>query len=206
MTTSELIKLLQKEDPQGDCHVRIAGSMPAYVESKPGYWDGSYSYLDRKGNYVITTKGAKVDIITMDVEDFIWNNQGDYSKVKVDLAGYSGEVLEKKVSSLQEKFRKIQDRYNAFAKQMLEEHTILVLNKLKEGWQIIQPSSYPIGHYNVMWYVKNPDKFVEIKNGYRAPDNRNQKQLVQGDCGAVLKSGFFKADRKGKLIYWRLYI
>jgi hypothetical protein len=37
MTTGELIKILQKEDPEGKNHIRIGGGILYAVELKPGY-------------------------------------------------------------------------------------------------------------------------------------------------------------------------
>lgn len=68
MTTNELIEMLKKEDPEGNCHVRIHGEMPWFAEKKPGYWDGPYTYVE-EDTMVFSTKGDKVDIRTMEPDD-----------------------------------------------------------------------------------------------------------------------------------------
>lgn len=72
MKTKELIKLLQEEDPSGELHVRITGTgIPYGCESKPGYWDGAYDYIDEDDNWVRTTEGSKVDIHCQDIDTFV---------------------------------------------------------------------------------------------------------------------------------------
>jgi hypothetical protein len=44
MKTKDFIKLLQKEDPSGESHIRINGNPVWFIESKSGYWDGPYNF------------------------------------------------------------------------------------------------------------------------------------------------------------------
>lgn len=74
MTTKEFIKMLQDADPTGEGHIRMEGGIPYAAIEKEGYWDGPYSYIDKDGNYVYTTKGYKVDIYCTDVYDFVEEN------------------------------------------------------------------------------------------------------------------------------------
>jgi len=71
MKTKDFIKMLQKEDPSGESHIRMSGGIPIGCEGKAGYWDGPYEYIDEDGNYVYTTQGGKVDIYTLDIFDFV---------------------------------------------------------------------------------------------------------------------------------------
>ena len=97
MTTSEFIKLLQDADPDGTAHVRMDGGIPRFVELKEGYWDGPYSYINDKGEYVNSIKGLKVDIHYIDIENFVEDNYshgetvwGDIEKLfKFELGGYA---------------------------------------------------------------------------------------------------------------------
>lgn len=47
MKTSEFIKLLQEEDPEGTANVTVGGDPVWYVERLPGYYDGSYIIEER---------------------------------------------------------------------------------------------------------------------------------------------------------------
>jgi hypothetical protein len=71
MKTKEFIKMLQEADPSGESHVRIDGGIPQFAHLVPGYYDGSYNYLDDNDNWVKSTEGTKVDIYSMDVWDFV---------------------------------------------------------------------------------------------------------------------------------------
>lgn len=71
MTTKEFIKMLQDADPSGESHIRMSGGIPYAAIEKEGYWDGPYTYIDKDGNYVYTTKGTKVDIYCTDIWDFV---------------------------------------------------------------------------------------------------------------------------------------
>jgi hypothetical protein len=71
MTTKELIEILQKADPTGNAHIRMEGGIPWFAQLKEGYWDGPYSYIDKDGNWVYTTKEDKVDLYLVDVYDFV---------------------------------------------------------------------------------------------------------------------------------------
>lgn len=88
MKTKELIKLLQEEDPTGECHVRINGEDTALigVVRKEGHWDGPYNYIkkgeDGKLVWVETTKNDKIDFITMDLFDLAEHYNGNWEEVK----------------------------------------------------------------------------------------------------------------------------
>lgn len=87
MKTKELITLLQKEDPSGEAFVRINGNEVIWnVEGKEGYWDGPYNYIkkgnDRKYTWFSSTKGSKVDIITMNLIDFVEMHNCNWEEIE----------------------------------------------------------------------------------------------------------------------------
>lgn len=113
MKTKEIIKLLKEVDPSGETHVRAGDDgVITFFEMKEGYWDGEYSYIDDEGNFIITSTGTKIDMHTIDYEDFIYNNKGDYSKIKLDFSNYAdkNQMKEKEEHYLKE-FKKISDDY-----------------------------------------------------------------------------------------------
>jgi hypothetical protein len=79
MTTKEFIKMLQEADPEGNGHIRMEGGVPIHAIGKEGYWDGPYSYINKNGEYVYSTRGYKIDIYCEDVYDFASNQ---YSRDK----------------------------------------------------------------------------------------------------------------------------
>jgi hypothetical protein len=74
MKTKDFVKMLQEADPTGEAHVRMSGGFPHMAILLPGYYDGSYSYLDEEGNYVVSRAGTKVDIYMMGIEEFVEHN------------------------------------------------------------------------------------------------------------------------------------
>jgi hypothetical protein len=78
MTTAEFIKMLQEADPSGESHIRMDGGIPRFAELKPGYWDGPYSYIDGNGKWNYSTKGSKVDIYCIEIDDFVYDMFSTY--------------------------------------------------------------------------------------------------------------------------------
>jgi len=86
MKTKDFIKMLQEEDPNGESYLRINGDPVWFLEGKPGYWDGPYSYIERgeddKYTWTQSTEGFKVDIHTMDMYSFAESFRGDWEEMK----------------------------------------------------------------------------------------------------------------------------
>ena len=186
MTSKELIKLLQEEDPEGNCHVRTGGGAITFVERKEGYWDGPYSYVEGEGvdsTYVISTQSDKLDIHTIEASDWIWGHHGDYSKIRLDLT-YSDDRRQKEYL---ESFKKSSDEYKHFNERSIWEMTTRVLEKIREGFIIVQDKDRSIGQYNSMEYRKDSKK----------------ERLMQGETMSLLESGFFKPVKVGDHLEWQ---
>ncbi len=75
--------MLQDADPTGEAHVRLPGGGAVYfAERKEGYWDGPYMYLEgdhhmSHATLVISTKGDKVDIHTVDLDSLAEFHNGN---------------------------------------------------------------------------------------------------------------------------------
>ena len=107
-----MIKQLHEADPSGELHVRVNGGVPWCCERKPGYWDGPYAYI-KNNKWVETTKGEKVDLYTMELEDFIWDNNGEIDgKIIVDYT-YLDQVHKCDFQSKCDKIAKEAREYNA---------------------------------------------------------------------------------------------
>ena len=187
MKSKDFIKKLQEEDPTGEAYVRCGDGAVTHFELKPGYWDGPYEYVDKKGNLVISNQGQKVDVWTVSYESWIWEHDGDYSKIKFDLGALVH--VKEEIESYKEKFKKISEEYERNEQRSLEQFTFYIMKKYKEGYIATQPKDVKVGMYNHMDLVKYGKK---------------KEKLRQGDCGAILESGFFKPVERGKLIYWEL--
>ncbi len=173
MKSKDFIAMIQKEDPSGEYHIRVGGETPTYAECKPGYWDGPYSYIE-DGKLIISTKGNKIDIGTTDFEDWIWDHNGDYSDIKLDLT-----YLKDKTEEYTKKFEKISQEYKRCNDQLMKGSIIDVIDKVKDGWRIYQNKGRTIGHYNSMHYRKGFERDT----------------MTQGATHAVIDSGYFYYDK-----------
>jgi len=202
MKSKKLIELLQKEDPTGETEVCVGGEDIYFLESKPGYWDGVYQVLERNWDseyYNVTgaqyrSDGTKIVIRTLSIEDALYNNP-DLPVTVID--NFTDKKMQKKVDEWRSNAKNDKEE---FEKQALQEFTYKVLSKIKEGWKVVQPNDQKIGKYNVMWYIKDPLKF----DGRAYKETDNQKHLCQGECMAILKSGFFTTEVIDNLIHWKL--
>ncbi len=194
MTTQKLIKLLQEADPKGDCHVRINGECPSYVERKEGYWDGSYSYIENddyhNGKFIQTSIGDKIDINTVALEDYIYDHKGDIDMIQLRLGHIcSGGINKEKGNVFWKKVKTIIAEYEDIAQSLLEKNIFHVLKKLKKGYKIYQDEGQEIGMYNVMYYKRGKDTM----------------RLCQGECEVILESDLFEHFIvKRDLIGWKL--
>lgn len=184
MKTKDFIKMLQKEDPTGECHIRLGRGAPQQAERKPGYWDGPYQYIDDDGNFVISIKEEKIDVHSVDWEEFIWEHDGDYSKIKFEFDDYCEK--EKHIQDYIERFKKVSEEHKRFEQQSLEHHTFQVLKKLQGRWKIKEEK--PNKKY-MMDYVKGS----------------KTKRMCMGDCEAIHKTDFFESyDEDDTSRFWRL--
>jgi len=199
MKTKELIKLLQEEDPSGEAHVRMPGGVPVHVELKEGYYDGPYSYIDEDGNFVETDNGEKVDVYCTDLEEFVWENKGDLSKIKVDF-----DCFKDRKESVLAEAKKYADRYKSFQETQEASLYMEISRNIANGYQIIQAHSKQNPEHSGFWYIKDLDKFqYEDKHGVRV-NNENQKTLCMGAERFIEKSGFFQHTVYGDLKVWHL--
>ena len=189
MKTKDIIKQLQEIDPIGETHVRFTEGELIGFERKEGYYDGAYIYRDEKGKLVLTDKGEKIDAFFENIIDVIWECEGDLEKITDEiLIDFSKkrdkeDYLEKVIKPEAEKARK-------WHKKSLAEFTYKVLKKVEEGWIITQPLDTKVGQLNNMYFEKN---------------NKKEK-MCQGECHALLNSGFFKLITESNRYMWALDI
>ena len=118
--------MLQEEDPSGESYIRINDGPILCVTSKPGYWDGPYSYLEKNGKeytWVQTTKGDKVDVYTIDLFDFAERYDGDWEKIKEHIkVEYTYLDNGKREKEFYEYAKKECDEYNKMMKEIEKEY------------------------------------------------------------------------------------
>lgn len=146
MKTKDLIKKLQEEDPSGESHVYIPGiGIPYGAHSDPGYWDGSFSYIDDDGNYVTTTEGSKVIIDCMDIALYVesrfnlnvkWEDIKEKFRFKLGYLNdeHNQQVINGILNTAKEEFDQIKEinerLYNNSLKEMIE--------NAEKGWKWFQ--------------------------------------------------------------------
>lgn len=131
MTTKEFIKMLQEADPEGNAHIRGFGGVPYYAELKPGYYDGSYSYINEEGKYVSTTQGIKVDIYFKEWDDYVWDNKMQWDKRKESVEEAWERLKNLYILDYDNMGRK-QERTEEFHKSLRESFDSYVKYKLEE--------------------------------------------------------------------------
>lgn len=74
MTTKEFIELLMKADPSGNAYIRFPdGSIPCSAQVVPGYYDGPFSYINERNQWVRSINGIKLEIDTISPESMVDN-------------------------------------------------------------------------------------------------------------------------------------
>ncbi len=205
MTTKEFIELLQKEDPSGEAHIRMDGGIPLFAEIKAGYWDGPYSYIDKDGNYVYSTKGSKVDIHCCDIDGFVERNFDIHEpdnweiikkQFKFELTYSIPEQRKEREDKIIAQAKKAWDMEYEVHKKYFEEEKKMAIERSEKGWSWFQNKLVDTEsglHHYYTWKIYNEHGKEEGSNVYN----------VEG----VYKSGLFeKLDNNKKPGYYEWII
>ena len=200
MKTKDFIKMLQNEDPSGECHIRINGKMPDYVENKPGYWDGPYTYLDEDDNYVLSTVGDKIDICTMGIEEFVQENT-DISweelknKFKFDLTYSNPNNHKERMDFIINKAKKIYDEIKEINDKIYSDSLIVMRENAKKGWKWFQnkdvdKNETPNYHIYYTWKIYNDKDKEENSNVYNTQSIQQSGEWIKKDNN--IKKGYYE--------------
>ncbi len=191
MKTKDFIKMLQEADPTGEGYLRMEGGIPYCAIPKEGYWDGPYSYIDEKGNYVYSIEGYKIDLCCIDVDGFVerhfdlhepnnWENIK--SKFIFKLGGYCNpdsrnERADQIIKTAKEQFDLLTEIYSKFLKESTEE----AVEKYKKGWRYFQNKKVEEDkmYYYYSWKIFEPN-FIKVHSS------------SVHDTNGVLHSGLFE--------------
>jgi hypothetical protein len=201
MKTKDFIKMLQEEDPTGEGYIRLPdGGAPWFAESKPGYWDGSYQYLEKMHEddvhnadkrIVTSTEGYKIDIHVLTHESIIWDENGDMDKIreriKVNFT-YVEDKHEKEFWKSIEEDAKHAKEYDDEFLYKRGYNDVLDNFYYDSSWEVRQPLDKPIGYYHCM----------KAFSFFKIPI-----QLNQGQCDVIIRSGKFYPEKKKKYYVWR---
>jgi hypothetical protein len=179
MKTKDFIKMLQEADPSGEAHVRMEGGIPCFAELKPGYWDGSYTFIDEDGNFVTSIKDVKVDIYTMSIDDFVerhfnYHDPNSWDKIKekfkFELGGYCiKEQRDEKAESVLKSAKEAYDEWYDISKTHYEKALEEMQENSKKGWTWFQNKKVdsdekPNMHHYYTWKVYDKDKKEQGSN------------------------------------------
>ena len=201
MKTKELIRILQEADPSGESHVRMDGGIPFGVNKLDGYWDGYYTYLDENDNFVSSIEGSKVDILCMDIDDYVSNmiERDDgitweevKSKFVFKFGDYSDEnQRNEKADNILAKAKERYIEYNKVCERLFNAELKDALKHEKEGWSWFQnkkvnsvPENEVNMHYYYTWKIYKKNKKKESSNAWNTQP--------------ILKSGLFERLDNGK--------
>jgi Zn-finger nucleic acid-binding protein len=196
MKTKDFIKMLQEADPEGEGYIRFPeGGAPWFAEVKEGYWDGPYQYLEKGDKHrdltvVTSTEGYKVDLHAFNIDDIVWEERGDMNKIRKRIKlqttylnqEHHSKPFWKNIEKEAEYARKRDENFlKEWYGQVLEEY-------YEDGWEIRQPLDKPIGYYNCM----TAHKLLCVP-----------KNLNQGSCDILIRSGNFYPEKKKKYYVWK---
>lgn len=176
MKTKDFIKMLQEADPTGEAHIRMEGGIPIEVSGLPGYYDGNYNYLDDDGNYIISRTGTKVDIHTMNLDDFVeehfdLHDPDNYENIKskIIFEGLSPTFDE---TSFYNKLKKSWDSEFETENHFFQESKKEALENTEKGWKWFQNKLVDTEiegmnpHHYYTWLVLDENKKQKHSNEY----------------------------------------
>jgi len=201
MKTKEFIKMLKEADPSGEAYVRLPdGGAPYYAEHKEGYWDGAYQYLEKidghKPTLITSTRGSKVDITSLHIDDIVWEEDGNIERIKnrlrFDMTFYP-DVNNNKINTYMKYVEEEAEWVHKKHIDSVEDWKNRVLEKWFNEEDIItteirQPLDKKIGWFNQM----TAHHLFKSK-----------QHLCQGECMAIIESGEFYPEKNKKYYIWR---
>lgn len=182
MKTKDLIKLLQKADPSGECHIRVntenGTGTPVGVEKKEGYWDGYYSYIEG-GVMHFSIAGNKVDLYVMDEEDWAENYPETWeNKVDFHFSEYVyKEHQDERIDDIKERMSNVSKEMKEIEQMIQDRQYPEMIEKINNGWEIIDESKDKI----------DPTK-IYFKKGLK------EDRLVIGYIKILQKTNFFRKE------------
>ena len=115
MKSKDLIKQLQKIDPNGEAEVVVDGDPIYFAEHLEGYWDGWYEVLIQdhsRTDYNIkgtkfTREGSKVRLHIMDYEAVLLSDPDAKMEIHKSMDAHSRKFLKKQIAEKRAEMKKI---------------------------------------------------------------------------------------------------
>lgn len=177
MKSKDVIKQLQEIDPSGETHVCLWGNSALMSFAKlPGYYDGSYAYINDDGKHVVSRSGDKIIAYDYDVDYWVEEHEGDIDKVleQFVLKGLPDHNKERVMSQIEKACKE----YNDFEEKSHKEFSFEIIKRLQDGWSVFTIDKQIV-------YVKDDKKeFFNL-----------------GSIKAINDSGLFEKDENNR---WNL--
>lgn len=208
MTTKQFIEMLQKEDPKGEGHLRMPGGVPRFVESKAGYWDGPYQYIDEDGKFVTSIAGYKIDVHCVDIEDFAsdladndedqkWEDVED--NFRFELGGYANEnQRNERIKSYIEKARASWEEMRGIKISSYERGLEEMRNNAEKGWSWFQNKKVDTeggSHHYYTWKIYDETGKEMGSNIWQTESVQKSGEWEKLDDGVMV--GYYHWVKKG---------
>ncbi len=193
--------MLQEADPEGNGHIRMPGGIPIYADNVPGYYDGTYTYIDENKKYVTSGQGYKIDIICKTKEDYVWDELEYDSFKDKDIELVWNKLKEKfrfeamynpvsdaeRIDSFWKSLRKDFDEFIKFEKENDQKYLKETIDNFKKGYRFLQ------------------DKKITSYYSFSIIDeNGKTRGCSYSTSHPILNSGMFEPMDKGEFIEWIL--
>ena len=183
MTTQELIKALKEQDPEGNTHVRIRGTgVIIFAQTVEGYYDGSYEYLDKDENLVVSTKDYKVDLYTLDLEDFCLKYDG-----KEVLSKLRFKCSDKIKEEYLDRVKKICKRQRELIENLDNKFIVDMVRKFQAGYTVRDYSES--GNLLAPYFLKDGESPKRCNGG--------EIKALESDLFTKIGVYYFLKDSKG---------
>lgn len=196
MTTKEFIKMLKKADPKGTSHVRIDGTVPTHANLVEGYWDGPYTYINDKKQFVLSTRGNKVEIYTRDKESMVEDVMGrwdPWTGANVTKEELWEKIKQKYVFELDDVFS--EERIESFL-EPVREHFEWYYNHELTTWPEYLDKVIELYKKGCRFFRKKEVGKMVYYSGWEFINKENPKIIGYANLATtkpILKSGRFKA-------------
>lgn len=207
MTTAKFIEMLQEADPSGTAHIRMSGGIPRFAELKEGYWDGPFSYINEKGNYVYSINGLKVDIHCDDIDSFIEDNyyhgKTTWEDIKqlfeFELDGYVNlSQREERKNNILDKAKKSFDEMYKMNEEFRQKELKEAKERVDAGWKWFQNKEVD--------NVKSNEHNLHVFHTWIivSPDGKESKGSNAWSTRVIIESGLWeKLDNNVKEGYYQ---
>lgn len=217
MRIGQLVEMIRKADPTGEAFIMDDEfSVPRFFESKEGYWDGAYYYIDEQGRYVKEDKEYKVDVHDNTLNWLVWE-QLDYELTELKhqavldggvyvltkektwellttMVTFESDVPTEFRDDIMARLKEEFDKWGEFRKKSDGEWIEKAVEESKNGYQFFEPKDH---EKNVWKMTKNTNllgmTYDALRKLFKGKDYSDEHDGVCfGMIEAIITSGKFE--------------